>query len=291
MSVAASGDRARRVFVLSVGFGPGEDVRNGADTAGSVLLIADTPAGDFDEFNVTIRHDLLRNEGGAVDISSVEHTVNLLALREAVELFGVAEESLAAYSRIELAVSRIELVRRDAITGAAVETVDLELPAVLELNPHVNLVVSPGRMRMLRFGVEAARTIELNARQCAAAPLSPLILSEIGVGAEQSPSNGDQLPSERPRTRLAAGTAVSIDMTNRLFVLMPAELPSSPTGFFVRAGVQTAIFLVDGAGVATWTGFSSLRSGRSVVVQGHAGGDGRFHADRIVLFAAAGDDD
>jgi hypothetical protein len=275
---------------LSIGFGAIEGDRPGVDAAGTVLLIADTPAGDFDEFNVSIRRDLLRNEGGAVDISSTGHTVDLLSLREPVELFGVSEESAAAYSRIELAVSAIEMVRRDPGTGQVVEAVALELPEPLELNPHVNLVVSPGRMRMLRLGVEAARTVELDAGQCDGAPLPPLILSETGVGAERLPLDDGESGRQRPRTRLAAGTAVSIDMAGRLFVLMPAELPLSPTGFFVQAGMETAIFLVDAAGVAAWTGFGSLRSGRRVIVQGHAGEDGRFHAGRIVLFDA-GDDD
>lgn len=299
MRAVAACSCARLVFALSIGFLSAAVRRDGsteAVTAG-VLLIADAPADDFDEVNITVtRAELLRDGGQAVSISLGGRVVNLLALQDRPEVFSLAAAPGGAYSGVSLAVSAIELVKRDPRTGKAMEVVRPRLPdgGRLELSPRTAFAIPAGGTLILQLGLDARRSIHLTAEgRCGAYLVHPLVVDADGTAPvpathRMSPGNaagGRPTDPPRPRGMLEAGTLDAVDAEAGTFAVLHSGGDPWPRGLAVCTGARTAVFLVAPSGAATRIGLGGAAPGWGVVVQGRAGADGRFDAHRVLVFA------
>jgi len=153
------------LFVIALGFttivatGGGGSSSSTGDTGSVAVLIADGPADDYDEIQITIEKAfLIPFAGDPLLIFEGSITRDLLELRDNEFLLRLKDDvPVGVYEKIRLEVSDIQPV------GGPCDTFDVKLPSGrIDLNPREPISVMADRTVYIRLDIDANKSINLH---------------------------------------------------------------------------------------------------------------------------------
>jgi hypothetical protein len=177
-------------FLLTAcGGGGGSGSSNDADTTASLnsatvgLAITDSPMDDWDQAWATINSAELLGDDGKHMLFDSEKTVDLLSLRDHVEILAIDDTVVpGTYSKIRLHVSEVKLVRLND-DGTVDEEVSTKLVAngKIDLNPRGSFDIPAGAVMFITLDFDAERAFKVtqtgNAKKLI---VRPVIFVDIG---------------------------------------------------------------------------------------------------------------
>jgi len=245
----------------------GSSSATGSSGSGSVaLLLADGPADEYDEINITITEvSLIPREGsGRSPVTIFQNSqgveVNLLDLRDEDYLLTVNRRVPAGiYEKIRLQISDI--------IPAGGPCPSLKLPSgKIDLNPRGPIEVVPNRTLSIRLDVDANKSMNVSA----SCNFRPVVFVDIEEGAPV-----------RPCPRILSGTISRIVKRSEVIVGFDLELEGRRGEIQVRVSDDTAVF--DQNGEFGGRELLNSQENEQVKVRGRLDDEGRLQASVVVL--------
>jgi hypothetical protein len=145
------------------------------------ILLTDASADDYDHAYATITSIELLGGGGGELIFSGEQTVDLLALRDTVQLFAVNEDvEPGDYEKIRLTASSLMLVV-DGEDGPLSETqVDLVANGKIDLNPRGTFSIDSGGVVFISLDWDVNESLKLTETGSSKTIMRPVVFVDIG---------------------------------------------------------------------------------------------------------------
>ena len=145
--------------IVATGGGGGGSSSSAGDTGSVAVLIADGPADDYDEIQITIEKAfLIPFAGDPLLIFEGPITCDLLALRDNEFLLRLKDDvPVGVYEKIRLEVSHIQP------EGGPCQEFDVKLPSgKIDLNPREPISVMADRTVYIRLDIDANKSINLH---------------------------------------------------------------------------------------------------------------------------------
>jgi hypothetical protein len=161
-----------------VNFQPGPT----ATTATVAIVLTDAVADDYDHAFATITSVELLSDGGHQQIFSGDETVDLLALRDTVQLFAVNENvEPGTFSKIRVIASGLTLAV-DNSDGSMTETdVDLVANGKIDLNPRGDFTIAAGEIVFVSLDWDMNESMKLTETGNGRTIMRPVVFVEIGT--------------------------------------------------------------------------------------------------------------
>jgi len=131
------------------------------------ILFTDKPTDDFSQINITVDSvSLLGDEHGQIgvyprDASDEPFTFNLLDLRQVSDLAFITDVPAGEYNKIRLHISKLELVKKDALPEDL--PIDVRPPAngKIDLNPRGPFTINDGETVFVELDIDANRSFHV----------------------------------------------------------------------------------------------------------------------------------
>ncbi len=180
------------IFIVSCGSGGGDD--GGANSSGLnapggasgpatvSILLTDASSDDYDEAIATITSIVLIGEHGHQEIFSGSVMVDLLKLRNFVELLAVHDQVQPdVIEKIRLQLASLVLIKRDDQGGIEKEdVVDLVANGKMDLVPNEHFVILPGDKFYISFDFDMDRSLKIIETGNGKIKVRPVIFVHIG---------------------------------------------------------------------------------------------------------------
>lgn len=189
--LAAIGLLLISAFIVSCGGGgsgggsgssaPGGSGGTSALASVSVLL-TDASSDDYDEAIATITSIVLIGENGQQTIFSGSVTVDLLKLRDFVELLAIDDQVQPdIISKIRLTLTSLVFIKRDEQGGIAREDVaTLVANGKIDLNPQEDFIIHPGDKLFISFDFDVDKSLKVTETGNGKFIVRPVIFVHIG---------------------------------------------------------------------------------------------------------------
>ena len=163
------------------GGGGGNQALTSVTPATVGVIITDAAIDEWDQALATITSiELIGDEGRDVLFEGNE-TVDLLQLRDFVEVFEIDDQVVpGVYSKIRLRVSRLQLVRLNE-DGSVAEERDADLVAngKIDLNPRGDIDIAPGDVLFITLDFDMEKSLKLTETGNGNLKLRPVIFVDI----------------------------------------------------------------------------------------------------------------
>jgi len=180
------------IFIVSCGSGGGDD--GGANSSGLnapggasgpatvSILLTDASSDDYDEAIATITSIVLIGEHGHQEIFSGSVMVDLLKLRNFVELLAVHDQVQPdVIEKIRLQLASLVLIKRDDQGGIEKEdVVELVANGKMDLVPNEHFVILPGDKFYISFDFDMDRSLKIIETGNGKIKVRPVIFVHIG---------------------------------------------------------------------------------------------------------------
>jgi hypothetical protein len=175
------------VFIASCGSGGGSGANSSGLSAPTgpatvSVLLTDASSDDYDEAIATITCIKLIGENGQQEIFSGSVRVDLLKLKDSVELFTVDEEvEPDVIEKIRLCVSKLVLIKHgDRGEEDQVDDVDLVANGKIDLLPKPKVEIKPGDKLFLSFDWDMDKSLKIIETGNGKIKIRPVIFVHIG---------------------------------------------------------------------------------------------------------------
>ena len=180
------------IFIVSCGSGGGDggganssglNAPGGASGPATVsILLTDASSDDYDEAIATITSIVLIGEHGHQEIFSGSVMVDLLKLRNFVELLAVHDQVQPdVIEKIRLQLASLVLIKRDDQGGIEKEdVVDLVANGKMDLVPNEHFVILPGDKFYISFDFDMDRSLKIIETGNGKIKVRPVIFVHIG---------------------------------------------------------------------------------------------------------------
>jgi hypothetical protein len=147
------------LFVTACGSSDSADTA-AFDTGDVTLLVTDAPNSEFDEVNVYTDSMELMGEGQNVRLLKKRTKIKLLDLRNSFARLSRTRVPAGTYNRFRLAVSEVELIKRDQ-DGNVIDRIIPKLEQkFLDLNLQAQMAVHRGSRHMMKLDVDADKSVQ-----------------------------------------------------------------------------------------------------------------------------------
>jgi hypothetical protein len=146
------------------------------------IVLTDASGDDYDHAYVTITSVELLGENGNEQIFSGEETVDLLALRDTVDLFAVNENvEPGEFEKIRMIASQLTLVANHE-DGSTTETeVKLVANGKIDLNPRETFSIAAGEIVFISLDWDVNKSLKFTETGNGKIIMRPVIFVEIGT--------------------------------------------------------------------------------------------------------------
>jgi len=145
------------------------------------IVLTDAGADDYDHAYATITSVELLGESGQQTIFSGSKTVDLLALRDTVQILAVNENvDPGDYEKIRMRASRLVLTVEGERSSTETE-VDLVANGKIDLNPHGTFTITAGDVVFISFDWDVNESLKLTETGNGRIKMRPVVFVEVGA--------------------------------------------------------------------------------------------------------------